>query len=545
MKGGQRQGNECKICGQLGHYAASCPQRTNRYNQYDDGGNSKKIHGVPEAIVKNIKVKDGIETIAPSQSEYQRLVKEGGLTTALSNIDMSKVPSQLKCAHTGKLLEDAVSLPCCNKIVSDGAIRAALLSSNLQCPLCSKKNVSPDELHLEENVRKAVEAFIVELSAGITDSEPIVVAPVASLRPTDPLSMPIQMPLQMPIVDHTLSMMQHMGGFGYPPMVDPFGMMFGMQGMRGMSLPGIPIGGFPPGIMPGPYPGLLIDSFSGKILPFDESLIPWELLPAAVFPAPVPYEVFVKEQSLQREHARKRGQKSSKLLKPTSPVPSARKTCPHGRTEGFCSDCIPALVDHRNKDKGIQQNKQQVRQKEKHQDRSKEKPKVIEQEREKDRVKDTSIEAPKPSKTCVHGRSEGYCKQCAPVVESIDNKSKDKESKLSTVKIVPKTCVHGRSEGYCKECVPKIEFKNDKRNNNDGASKGVKRERDISKPQKTLNSSNKKKSRPDSSNFREETKSQKIRYQEGEPPVVVITGRDVRDVIFKAKGSGSRRSYKR
>jgi len=64
----------------------------------------------------------------------------------MSNIDMSKVPSHFKCPLTNQILEDAIITPCCNKSVSDSAMRAALLKSNFQCPLCNKNKISPDEV---------------------------------------------------------------------------------------------------------------------------------------------------------------------------------------------------------------------------------------------------------------------------------------------------------------------------------------------------------------------------------------------------------------
>ena len=145
----------CGLCGKTTHSASNCPAP-----KYNVGGTDgeKKIHGVPEDLLKNIQKKDGLETIAPSQSEYQRLVAEGGLTSALKGIDMSKLPTGLKCAITGKILEDAVRLPCCQRTVSDSVIRAALHSSNLQCPLCKKSNVSPDEVAMCHSV-DSVEVF--------------------------------------------------------------------------------------------------------------------------------------------------------------------------------------------------------------------------------------------------------------------------------------------------------------------------------------------------------------------------------------------------
>ncbi len=71
-----------------------------------------------------------------------------GRSSLLSGFDMSKVPGHLKCSLSGRILEDAVILPCCRKIVSDSAARMALLGANLQCPLCKRSGISLDEVYL-------------------------------------------------------------------------------------------------------------------------------------------------------------------------------------------------------------------------------------------------------------------------------------------------------------------------------------------------------------------------------------------------------------
>lgn len=37
----------------------------------------QKVHGVPDILLKRVTVQDGIETIAPSTAEHQRLIKDG------------------------------------------------------------------------------------------------------------------------------------------------------------------------------------------------------------------------------------------------------------------------------------------------------------------------------------------------------------------------------------------------------------------------------------------------------------------------------------
>jgi hypothetical protein len=112
-----------------------------------------------------------------------------------------------------------------------------------------------------------------------------------------------------------------------------------------------------------------------------------------VFPSPAKYDVFMKEQKMQREFKRNRLQQRGgkgqfhrnnnlSAYGPTdgrgaSPVQPPQKKdikkCPHGRTEGYCQEC-----------KG-----------------------------ETPVAKEIASAAPaKVIKTCPHGRTEGYCQEC-------------------------------------------------------------------------------------------------------------------------------------
>lgn len=57
---------------------------------------------------------------------------------------MTQVPSDLKCPLSNTLLREAVSLPCCSKIVNEPVIREELIRSGLRCPMCNTEKVSPD-----------------------------------------------------------------------------------------------------------------------------------------------------------------------------------------------------------------------------------------------------------------------------------------------------------------------------------------------------------------------------------------------------------------
>ena len=53
--------------------------------------------------------------LEPSDLGLQTLVRQGGSGSGAA-IDLSEVPSALKCALTGKLMRDAAELPCCKKV---------------------------------------------------------------------------------------------------------------------------------------------------------------------------------------------------------------------------------------------------------------------------------------------------------------------------------------------------------------------------------------------------------------------------------------------
>ena len=75
------------------------------------------------------------------------------LTGASTSIDLSSVSENLKCPLSGKLLTDAVELPCCGKACSAAAVHPLLVSSGLKCPICSTENVSPDNLIVRQDLR--------------------------------------------------------------------------------------------------------------------------------------------------------------------------------------------------------------------------------------------------------------------------------------------------------------------------------------------------------------------------------------------------------
>lgn len=74
----------------------------------------KDLSGIDTTGKLVIQSKDGsgYEILAPSQSEYQQMLREGGSGV----IDPSKAPPRLRCSLSGAILVDAVLLPCCHKV---------------------------------------------------------------------------------------------------------------------------------------------------------------------------------------------------------------------------------------------------------------------------------------------------------------------------------------------------------------------------------------------------------------------------------------------
>lgn len=201
---------ECHRCGRPGHYIQNCP--TNSDPNFDkpksESEQTGKLHGVPAVTVQRVSdistvnttgkliknTKDGaFEIVESSEDGYNRLVKHGGATASTSTIDMSQVPNLLKCALSGKLLRDPVTLPCCGKVVSDASIREALFKMDeYQCPLCRTQGITPDELRPNHEKKRQVEDFL----ANKTIPTQPVAGPIAS--PPAPAVPPAPVMMQQP-----------------------------------------------------------------------------------------------------------------------------------------------------------------------------------------------------------------------------------------------------------------------------------------------------------------------------------------------------------
>jgi len=264
-------GYECKRCGKPGHYIKHCPtngdpaydRRTDRSSDTAAVSTSvAKIHGVPTNSIQYVKdlagvnttgkivrnLKDGFEILDADKDSYATLVKQGGSTSSAASLDLSSVPAHLLCPYSQKILRDAVTLPCCGKVVSDGSIRAALFqTSNFQCPMCHQVGITPDELRPQHDTRRNVEEFIARAVGG-PDSGPGSEEKESSVSkapaPPPPSSPPVRHPQHAPPPVNREHMMPGGGRQGYPHNEPPPGQFCPPGGDL--------VAGPPPGWGPGP-----------------------------------------------------------------------------------------------------------------------------------------------------------------------------------------------------------------------------------------------------------------------------------------------------
>ena len=192
-----------------------------------------------------------------------------GLSSADAKTAIANAPSFLKCPLTSTILSDAVQMPCCFKIVSDGPVRENLYANNFKCPLCGKTNISLDEIQPLDDVRARVSEFlrsVAEGAKGGQESDVVVVesgsaapAPPRPPVPPPPAGPPPPRPpgAPPPTVPGLSAPPAATGGFAQPfPMnANGGGMMF----PPGMMMPGMNMG---LGMMPGMNMGGSMDFWS-------------------------------------------------------------------------------------------------------------------------------------------------------------------------------------------------------------------------------------------------------------------------------------------
>jgi len=108
--------------------------------------------------------------LQPNSLGFQELISRGGgkSTHSSKNLDYAlqltstSVPDYLKCGICGNIVKDAMLLPWDTegRTACETCIRNALNESGFQCPLTKMEGVSPDDLHPNLGLRKAVDSFV-------------------------------------------------------------------------------------------------------------------------------------------------------------------------------------------------------------------------------------------------------------------------------------------------------------------------------------------------------------------------------------------------
>ncbi|KAJ1675654.1 Retinoblastoma-binding protein [Spiromyces aspiralis] len=87
----------------------------------------------------------------------------------VSAVDSTQIPQDLQCPICCKIFTDASRVPCCQRVYCSECIDQALLSDDPKkhfvCPGCGAKNIVPDSVVADEDVRKRVGNFMREYIA--------------------------------------------------------------------------------------------------------------------------------------------------------------------------------------------------------------------------------------------------------------------------------------------------------------------------------------------------------------------------------------------
>lgn len=291
---------KCPRCGKTGHKEKFCPTIGDpAFDPYIGLANVPKagrkkvssLEGIDISQNTVIEHKDGTYELFESSSTGRDMLKRDADTHLNTNIDLSIVPSTLKCAFSNNLLKDAVSLPCCKKIVSDSVIRLELIRSSLLCPLCQTSGISPDSLIICKDIRDAVESYT--QNYGKTSSVPIEKPSVVPAPPSHPPQVVQAKPPPPPTTERPV----------VPPAVNTIvSSDFNALSLNATQMPATFAGHHPMhlGMMMGQP--MMFPSAGGLLSnPLDE--IP----PLEALPLPLSKEEFFYEQQLQIEIMKERG----------------------------------------------------------------------------------------------------------------------------------------------------------------------------------------------------------------------------------------------
>jgi len=150
----------CYRCGQKGHHIRNCPTNGNRDFNFHV---IRKATGIPRNFLKQVSNSEAstpgtfllssgaFAKIAPREQVFERERKK-----LESNND--DAPRALTCLQCKKLIQDAVTLLCCNENFCDSCIRPDIPTEFIICPICSRASM-PSKLVPNHSLRKMVEEF--------------------------------------------------------------------------------------------------------------------------------------------------------------------------------------------------------------------------------------------------------------------------------------------------------------------------------------------------------------------------------------------------
>jgi len=164
-------GYMCYRCGSKDHWIKNCP--TNDDPNWE-GKRIKRTTGIPKTYLKTIEKPEDDTTGVKSymmneegkyvvqvadEKSWETYKKKVNKTQDMIN-DMKDIDEELIDPNTGKVYQDPVITPCCNKIFSKQYIEDKLLESDFICPNCGKEDIYLDQLKLNKELNKKVEEFL-------------------------------------------------------------------------------------------------------------------------------------------------------------------------------------------------------------------------------------------------------------------------------------------------------------------------------------------------------------------------------------------------
>ena len=178
----------CHRCAVPGHWIYDCPTQ---FQQEDEAGsgdphkkNEKRVRpttGIPKSFLQSVdKLEDGKNALITSDGKLvvatanelawqnsQKFTRKA-LPSGI-DMDMSKVPDDLKCPICQKVLSDASRVPCCHRVYCSECIDQALLrpepEHHFVCPGCQTPGIVPDKVIADNETRKRVGEFMHEYAS--------------------------------------------------------------------------------------------------------------------------------------------------------------------------------------------------------------------------------------------------------------------------------------------------------------------------------------------------------------------------------------------